>query len=96
MHVFRYFRVDGEAALQRAVELSSALEPKQQIELMLQAGDWFLGKDFVREARRFYARADALARASGTEDALMVPTQVLYAMPPAALRTRHLPAGDVG
>lgn len=90
MHVFRLFRVDGEEALQRAVELSSVLEPKQQLQVLLQAGDWFLGKDYVRAARRFYARADALARASRAEDALTVPTQVLYALPPSALRTRHL------
>lgn len=93
-HVLQYLRMDGEEALQRAVELSASLDPKLHLEVLLQTGDWFLTKDYIREARRFYARADALARAAGIEDTLLVPEQVLYAIPASALRMRHLAADE--
>jgi tetratricopeptide (TPR) repeat protein len=94
VHVFKFFRPDAEEALQRAVELAATLDARTQMDVLLQAGDWFLAKDFIREARRYYARADALARAGGVEDALSVPTQVFYPLPAAALRTRHLADSD--
>ena len=94
VHLFRALRVDGEQALERAVELSARLDPKLRLEVLLQAGDWFLTKDFVREARRFYSQAESVARAGGVTDALMNPEQVLYAVPSAALRTRHLSADE--
>jgi tetratricopeptide (TPR) repeat protein len=93
-HVLQYLRMDGEQALQRAVEVSAALDPKLHLEVLLQTGDWFLAKDYIREARRFYARAETLARAAGAEDTLLVPAQVLYALPASALRTRHLAVDD--
>lgn len=93
-HLFRALRVDGEQALERAVELSAPLDPKLRMEVLLQAGDWFLTKDFIREARRLYSQAESLARAGGANDALMSPAQVLYAVPSAALRTRHLDADE--
>lgn len=93
-HVFRYLRIEGQDALQRAVHLSAALEPKLYLEVLLETGDWFLAKDFIREARRLYAKAEAVARAEGAQDAMQVPQQVLYPMPAAVLRNRHLAAAD--
>ena len=59
--------------------------------LLLQAGDWFQVKDHYRAARSYYAMAEELAASSGFEHPLATPVQLLYPLPPTALRARGLP-----
>jgi hypothetical protein len=95
MRVGQYLRVDSEQALVRAaalVEATESIDADRRIEVLLQAGDWFQTKGHVHAARKYYARAHTWAarRTTSAEDPLAAPVQVLYPVPPLALRGRLL------
>ena len=91
LRVLKILRVDGEQALLRAAQLAetAALAPERRVAVLVQVGDWFQAKDRSRTARKYYASAERWARRSaGAEDPFAAPVQVLYPVPPLALRNR--------
>jgi tetratricopeptide (TPR) repeat protein len=91
LRVLKILRVDGEQALRRAAQLAETtqLAPERRVAVLVQVGDWFQAKDYSRTARKYYASAQRWARrTTGAEDPLAVPVQVLYPVPPLALRNR--------
>lgn len=81
---------DGDQALRYAAQLaeSATLPAERRVQVLLQVGDWFQAKDHSRTARRYYASAQRWARRTiAADDPLAVPVQVLYPVPPLALRT---------
>jgi hypothetical protein len=91
VRVVRMLRFDGEQALRRAAQLAetTSLPPERRVAVLVQAGDWFQAKDHQRTARRYYASAERWARrTAGAEDPFAAPVQVLYPVPPLALRNR--------
>lgn len=93
-HIDRFLRPEGEAAVRRAVLLAetTSIDSQRQLDVLLQAGDWFQIKDHNRAARAYYLRAHALALRIGPDQPLAWPVQVLYPVPPLALRYRGFPA----
>ena len=98
LRVLRILRPDGEQALRRAAQLAetAALAPERRAAVLVQVGDWFQAKDHSRTARKYYASAQRwLRRTDSAEDPLAQPVQVLYPVPPLALRNLGIrPAGD--
>jgi tetratricopeptide (TPR) repeat protein len=91
-HAARRLRSEGERALVRAVQLAeSTSAPDERLAVLLLAGDWFQIKDHTRTARRYYARAEALARSLGPDHALSAPVLLFYPHPPLALRKMRAP-----
>jgi tetratricopeptide (TPR) repeat protein len=91
MRVMKILRVDGEQAMRRAAQLAETaqLAPERRAAVLVQVGDWFQAKDHNRTARKYYASAQRwIARTGGAENPLAVPVQVLYPMPPLALRNQ--------
>jgi tetratricopeptide (TPR) repeat protein len=91
MRVLKALRMDGEQALRRAAHLAetTSLRDEQRVLVLLQVGDWFQAKDHDRTARKYYARAQTWARRTiAAEDPFAAPVQVLYPVPPLALRNR--------
>jgi tetratricopeptide (TPR) repeat protein len=91
LRVLRILRVDGEQAMRRAAQLAETgqLAPERRVAVLVQVGDWFQAKDHTRTARKYYASAQRWVRRSGAaEDPLAAPVQVLYPVPPLALRNR--------
>ena len=89
LRVMRMLRPDGEQALRRAAQLAEigTLAPQRRVAVLVQVGDWFQAKDHSRTARKYYASAQRwLRRTVGAEDPLAQPVQVLYPVPPLALR----------
>lgn len=89
--VLKILRVDGEQALLRAAQLAetAALPPERRVAVLAQVGDWFQAKDRSRTARKYYASAQRwVRRGAGAEDPFAAPVQVLYPVPPLALRNR--------
>lgn len=95
--VSQLLRRQGEQALRRAVRLADAAEvsTSQRVSVLLQAGDWYQAKGHTLAARNLYAAASVHAAPgpSGVEPLLAAPVQVLYPVPPTALRA-HNPFGD--
>lgn len=91
LRVTRILRVDGEQALRRAAQLAetASLPAERRVAVLLQVGDWFQAKDHSRTARKYYASAQRwLRRTSSVDDPLAAPVQVLYPVPPLALRNQ--------
>jgi tetratricopeptide (TPR) repeat protein len=91
LRVTKILRVDGEQALRRAAQLAETapLPPERRVAVLLQVGDWFQAKDHSRTARKYYASAQRwLRRTTSLDDPLAVPVQVLYPVPPMALRNQ--------
>jgi hypothetical protein len=91
LRVGKMLRPDGEQALRRAAQLaeSSSLPAERRVAVLLQVGDWFQAKARSRTAQRYYASAERWARRTGgAEDPFAAPVQVLYPVPPLALRNR--------
>lgn len=87
-HVAEFMRADGDNGLAVAADLaeqSTTLSAEQRIDALLGAGDWFLIKDHLQAARRYYSRAYALSErlAAGPDLAMANPLQILYANPAA-------------
>lgn len=94
LHSIRVLRAESEQALVRATRIAAGLDDENfLVKLLLRAGDWFQMKDHTRAARRYYARAEALARKAGPDHALSAPVMVFYPQPPSALR-RRMSAGE--
>ena len=91
-HGAKFLRAEGEQAVVRAAQLAQhAADQGLRLATLLQAGDWFQIKDHRRSARRYYARAEALARAQGPDHELSTPVMLFYPQPPLALRNREQP-----
>lgn len=91
LRVTKILRVDAEQALRRAAQLAETaqLAPDRRVSVLVQVGDWFQAKDHSRTARKYYASAQRwITRTGGAEDPLAAPVQVLYPLPPLALRNR--------
>jgi tetratricopeptide (TPR) repeat protein len=91
LRVLKVLGADGDQALRRAAQLAEtkALAPERRVAVLLRVGDWFQAKDRSRTARRYYTSAQTWAqRAVGAEDPFAAPVQVLYPVPPLALRSR--------
>ena len=94
MRVTKILRVDGEQAMRRAAQLAETaqLAPARRVAVLVQVGDWFQAKNHSRTARKYYASAQRwIVRTRGAEDPLAAPVQVLYPVPPLALRNHSTP-----
>ena len=93
MHLLQALRTDGAEALRAAVELARAeeVDPRHRIDILLEAGDWFLIGDRLQTARKFYREAfEVQSRHRFPDVALEMPAQVIYAVPLIELRARGL------
>lgn len=81
-HALRLLRMEAERALVRAVQVAEhAHAPQERLAVLLLAGDWFQMKDQPRAARRYYQRAEAIARTFGPDHALSRPVLLFYPRP---------------
>jgi hypothetical protein len=92
-HVLDLLRFDAEQAIVRAAELASIPDstPAQlQMEVYLQAADWFVLRDQPRTASQYYQRAHdvslALPKEVYEQQQWSQPKPILYAIPHFALR----------
>jgi len=92
-HVQDLLRFDGEQAIVRAAEIASIPDNAPadlQLEVFLQAADWFQLRDQPRTAAEYYKRAYDVSLTLPKEvyDQLQwsEPKPILYALPPIALR----------
>jgi tetratricopeptide (TPR) repeat protein len=90
-HVQDVLRFDGEQAIVRAAQITSVPDnalPELQLEVLLQAADWFQLRDQPRAAAEYYKRAYevSLAVPGYDQQQWLEPKQLLYAVPPIALR----------
>jgi hypothetical protein len=90
-HVQELLRFDGEQAIVRAAQIASVPDnasSELQLEVFLQAADWFQLRDQPRAASEYYKRAYDVSLALPTYDQQQwsQPKPLLYALPPIALR----------
>jgi tetratricopeptide (TPR) repeat protein len=90
-HVQDLLRFDGEQAIVRAAQIASVPDnapTELQLEVFLQAADWFQLRDQPRAASEYYKHAYELSLELPAYDQQqwLVPKPLLYALPPIALR----------
>ena len=91
-HALRFLRTEAERALVRAVqEAERAQAPEERLAVLLLAGDWFQMKDHTRAARRYYQRAESIARTFGSDHALSTPVLLFYPRPSLTSRSLNEP-----
>jgi hypothetical protein len=91
LHILQAFRSDGENALRDALELvrRDGVDPRRRLEIVLQAGDWYLVGDYGQTARKYYREAYSLQQQYRFPDIdLARPQQLIYAVPWIELRAR--------
>lgn len=92
-HVQDLLRFDGEQAIVRAAQIASIpdnVSADLQLDVLLQAADWFQLRDQPRTAADYYKRAYdvslTLPKHVYDQLAWLEPKPILYALPPIALR----------
>jgi tetratricopeptide (TPR) repeat protein len=94
-HVLDLLRFDGEQAIARAAALAGDLDTSAaelQLQVYLQAADWFQLRDQPRTAAEYYKRAYdvslTLPKELYEQQQWLQPKPILYAIPDIALRRR--------